>query len=168
MAAISCSEDRMNPVPAATRQLAQFLVESQWHDIPAAVRHEAKRTIMNFVGTALGGCGDIAMELAIRALGPFFGRAQATVIGRTERPDAPSAAFLNAVSSNVLEFDDTHLQSVIHPAAPVAPALFALSELRPVSGEAHLQALSLGCETAWRNCKSGTPARYRRGCFITS
>ncbi len=125
----------MNPVPAVTRQLAQFLVESRWSDIPAAVRHEAKRTVMNFVGTALGGCRDVAVELAIRALGPFFGSAQATVIGRTERPDALSVAFLNAVSANVLEFDDTHLRSVIHPAAPVAPAFFALSELRPVSGE---------------------------------
>jgi len=67
----------MDPVPEVTRQLVQFLVESRWPDIPAAVRHEAKRTIMNFVGTALGGCCDIAIELAIRALGPFFGSAQA-------------------------------------------------------------------------------------------
>src|SRR5260370_5706982 len=168
MAAISCSEDRMNPVPAATRQLAQFLVESRWPDIPAAVRHEAKRTIMNFVGTALGGCGDIAVELAIRALGPFFGSAQATVIGRTERPDALSAAFLNAVGANVLEFDDTHLRSVIHPAAPVAPALFALSELRPVSGEDLLHAIILGVEAECRIGNAVTPAHYRRGWHITS
>src|SRR5271166_6203300 len=134
-AAISCNEGTMKNEAPVTRQLAQFVADSQWRDIPAAVRHEAKRTVMNFVGTALGGCGDIAIELAVRALGPFFGSAQATVIGRTERPDALSAAFLNAVSANVLEFDDTHLPSVIHPAAPVAPALFALAELRPVSGE---------------------------------
>jgi 2-methylcitrate dehydratase PrpD len=158
----------MNPVPAMTRQLAQFLVESRWPDIPAAVRHEAKRTMMNFVGTALGGCGDIAIELAIRTLGPFFGSAQATVIGRTERPDALSAAFLNAVSANVLEFDDTHLRSVIHPAAPVAPALFALSELRPVSGEDLLHALILGVETECRIGNAVTPAHYRRGWHITS
>ena len=158
----------MNPVPAATRQLAQFLVESQWHDMPAAVHHEAERTIMNFVGTALGGCRDIAVELAIRALGPFFGSAQATVIGRTEKPDALSAAFLNAVSANVLEFDDTHLRSVIHPAAPVAPALFALSELRPVSGEDLLHAMILGVETECRIGNAVTPAHYRRGWHITS
>ena len=97
----------MQTEPAATRQLAQFLVASQWQDILAEVRHEATRTIVNFVGTALGGCRDDAVELATRALGPFFGPAQAAVIGRGERPDALSAAFLNAVSANVLEFDDT-------------------------------------------------------------
>src|SRR5207249_2072667 len=111
-----------------TRRLAEFLTDSQWPDIPDKVRHEAKRTILNFVGTALGGCRDEVMELAVRALGPFFGPPQATVIGRRERPDALSAAFLNAVSANVLEFDDTHLRTVIHPAAPVVPASFALAE----------------------------------------
>jgi 2-methylcitrate dehydratase PrpD len=90
------------------------------------------------------------------------------VIGRTQRPDALSAAFLNAVSSNVLEFDDTHLQSVIHPAAPVAPTLFALSELRPVSGEDLLHAIILGVETECRIGNAVTPAHYRRGWHITS
>jgi 2-methylcitrate dehydratase PrpD len=90
------------------------------------------------------------------------------VIGRTERPDALSAAFLNAVSANVLEFDDTHLRSVIHPAAPVAPALFALSELRPVSGEDLLHAIILGVETECRIGNAVTPAHYRRGWHITA
>src|SRR5689334_16650140 len=113
----------------STRRLAQFLVESQWRNLPAEVQHEAKRTILNFVGTALGGCRDDAVELAMRALNPFFGPAHATVIGRSERADALSAAFLNAVSANVLEFDDTQLETVIHPAAPVVPAVFTLAEL---------------------------------------
>jgi 2-methylcitrate dehydratase PrpD len=39
-----------------------------------------------------------------------------------DRPDALNAAFLNAVSANVLEYDDTHLGTVIRPTAPVAPA----------------------------------------------
>jgi 2-methylcitrate dehydratase PrpD len=157
--------DSESPV---TERLAQFLAESQWNDIPAAVRHEAKRTVINFVGTALGGGGDIAVELAIRALGPFFGAPKATVIGRSDRPDALSAAFLNAVSANVLEFDDTHLPTVIHPAAPVLPALFALAELRPVSGEDLLQALILGIETECRIGKAVTPTHYRRGWHITA
>ena len=90
------------------------------------------------------------------------------MIGRTERPDALSAAFLNAVSANVLEFDDTHLQSVIHPAAPVAPALFALSELRPVNGEDLLHATIPGVETECRIGNAVTPAHYRRGWHIIS
>ena len=148
--------------------MAEFLTDSQWHDIPDEVRQEAKRTILNFVGTALGGCRDEAVELALRGLKPFFGPPQATVIGRSERPDALSAAFLNAISANVLEFDDTHLRTVIHPAAPVAPALFSISELRPVSGRELLHALILGIETECRIGIAISPAHYRRGWHITS
>ena len=151
-----------------TRRLAEFLADSQWHDIPDEVRQEAKRTILNFVGTALGGCRDEAVELALRGLKPFFGPPQATVIGRSERPDALSAAFLNAISANVLEFDDTHLRTLIHPAAPVAPALFAISELRLVSGRDLLHGLILGFETECRIGLAISPAHYRRGWHITS
>jgi 2-methylcitrate dehydratase PrpD len=167
MAAISCSEDLMTIEPA-TQQLAQFLVESRWRDIPGEVRHEAKRSVMNFVGTALGGCRDEAVAVALEALAPFFGPAPATVIGRSERPDALNAAFLNAVSANVLEFDDTHLGSVIHPMAPVAPALFGLAELRRAAGEELLHALILGVETECRIGNAVSPSHYRRGWHITS
>src|SRR5260370_30994895 len=118
--------------PDVTHLLARFVADSQWQDIPTEVRHEAERTIVNFVGAALGGCRDEAVELALRALGPFFGSPQATVIGRSERPDALSAAFLNGISATVLEFHDTHLQTGIHPAAPGGPALVALAGLNPV------------------------------------
>jgi 2-methylcitrate dehydratase PrpD len=168
MAAISHSEGAMTTGSAPTQDLARFLVEAQWQHVPADVRHEASRTIMNFVGTALGGCRDAAVELALLALSPFSGPAQATVIGRSERTDALCAAFLNAVSANVLEFDDTHLRTVIHPAAPVAPALFALSELRPVSGQDLLHATILGVEAECRIGNAVSPAHYRRGWHITS
>jgi hypothetical protein len=66
------------------------------------------------------------MDIAIKVLAPFFGPPQAIVIARSERSDALNAAFLNAASANVLEYDDTHLGTVMHPAAPVASGLFAL------------------------------------------
>jgi 2-methylcitrate dehydratase PrpD len=100
------------------------------------VRHEGKRSILNFIATALAGCREDAIEHALTSLMMFSKGGQATVIGRAERLDALSAAFLNAASGNVFDFDDTHLRTVIHPTAPVAPALFALAEMRPVSGRA--------------------------------
>jgi 2-methylcitrate dehydratase PrpD len=168
MAVIWCSEDLVKTEQATTSQLARFLVDSQWKDIPANVRHEAKRSVMNFIGTAIGGCRDEAVVAALQALAPFFGPAQATVIGRNERPDALNAAFLNAVSANVLEFDDTHLGTVIHPMAPVAPALFALAELRRATGDELLHALILGVEAECRIGTAVSPSHYRRGWHITS
>src|SRR6266849_7772447 len=151
-----------------TEALAEFLVASRWEDIPAAVRHEGVRSLLNFVGGALGGCRDEAVSLAATVLTPYFGASQASVIGRGERTDALNAAFLNAVSANVLEYDDTHLATGIHPAAPVAPGLFALAEQRRVSGAALLHALILGIEVECRIGNAVTPNHYRRGYHITA
>jgi 2-methylcitrate dehydratase PrpD len=92
-----------------TRRLAESLADSQWQDVPDEVTARGQADDLELVGAALAGCLDEAMELAVRALKPFFGQPLATVIGRSERPDVLSATFLNAISANVLEFDDTHL-----------------------------------------------------------
>src|SRR5580704_8907664 len=99
-----------------TRALAQFVVGPEWGAIPPEVRREGVRGLLNFVGCALGGARDEAMDIAAKVLALFFGPPQAIVIGRAERPDTLNAAFLNAVSANVLEYDDTHLGTVMHPA----------------------------------------------------
>lgn len=154
--------------PPVTRELARFVAESHWRDIPPEVRREGIRGLLNYVGCALGGCGDEAMALAIRVLSPCFGAPQAGVIGRTERCDMLNAAFLNAAGANVLEYDDTHLPTVMHPAAPVAPGLFALAEARAASGVDLLHAFILGVEAG---CRVGTalmPHHYRRGAHITA
>src|SRR5712671_658292 len=158
----------MDSTHAVTDRLAEFIVGSRWQDIPPPVRREAMRSILNFVGCALGGSQDAAVLLAAGVLRPYFGPAQAGVFGRRERPDALHAAFLNAVTANVLEYDDTHLPTVIHPAAPVAPGLFALAEQRRVSGRELLHAFILGVEAECRIGKAVMPTHYRRGWHITA
>jgi len=154
--------------PAVTRELAAFVAGSQWRDIPAEVRREGVRGLLNYVGCALGGCGDEAIGLAIRVLMPSFGAPQAGIIGRTERCDMLNAAFLNAASANVLEYDDTHLATVMHPGAPVAPGLFALAETRGASGVELLHAFILGVEASCRVGMALMPHHYRRGAHITA
>ena len=152
--------------PSAT--LARFIVDSQWSDIPERVKHAAKRALLNFVGAAIGGSRDLAIDHAIAALGRFNGPPQASVIGRAERFDSLNAAFLNAASGNVFDFDDTHHPTVVHPTSPVAPVPLALAEQQPMSGARLLHALILGIETACRLGHVVTLAHYVRGWHITS
>jgi 2-methylcitrate dehydratase PrpD len=157
----------MPPAPI-TRQLAEFVANSQWRDIPPAVRCEGIRGLLNYVGCALGGCNDEAMGLAIRVLTPSFGAPRAGIIGRSERCDPLNAAFLSAASANVLEYDDTHLPTVMHPAAPVAPGLLAIAETRGASGQELLHAFILGVEVSCRVGQGLMPHHYRRGAHITA
>ena len=80
--------------PGVTDTLSHFVIGTRWDDVPQDVRHEAKRALLNFFAVALAGCQTAPVEIALRSLQEFSGREQATVIGRTERVDALSAAFL--------------------------------------------------------------------------
>ncbi len=151
-----------------TAHLAEFIVESGWSDIPQSLRKEAKRSILNHIGCALGGCRSDAVERALRVLDRFSGPREATVFGRHQRVDIFGAACLNAMSSNVLTFDDTHVPTVIHPSASVAPPLFAWSEHRRLSGPELLHAFVLGVEACCRIGKSISPWHYSHGFLITS
>ncbi|HKA80309.1 MAG TPA: MmgE/PrpD family protein [Xanthobacteraceae bacterium] len=154
--------------PGVTPDLARLVVETRWGDVPEQIRHEAKRALLNFFAVALSGCRNGTMEIALQSLAEFSDRRQATVIGRGERMDALSAAFLNAAGANVLDFCDTHLPTAIHPTAPVAPALFGLSELRRVRGADLLLAFILGVEAQCRIGNVISPGHYTRGWHITS
>jgi 2-methylcitrate dehydratase PrpD len=151
----------------ATRKLARFIVSSRFEDLPETVRHEGSRTLLNWVGCAIGGSRHQTVTNAMAALSPFFGPGQATLLGRPERADVLHAALLNGISSHVLDFDDTHIETAIHPAAPVAPAILALAEHRPVSGRDFMAALIIGIETEFRIGMAVTPAHYRVGWHIT-
>lgn len=158
----------MQPRPGVTPALARFVVDTRWEDIPERARHEAKRALLNFFAVALAGCRTEPVELALKTLAEFSGGRQATVIGRTERIDALSAAFLNGAGANVFDYCDTHLPTVVHPTAPLAPALLALAELRRISGPQLLAAFVLGFEIECRVGLAVSPGHYPRGWHITS
>ena len=70
-----------------THTLAAYLVSNRWADIPDDVRHEARRSLVNYLGCAIGGSPHPAVDLAIKALSPFSGERTASVLGRSERLD---------------------------------------------------------------------------------
>src|SRR4029079_15697391 len=105
--------------------------------------------------------------IAIAALSPFSGAAQATILGRKERLDILHASRINGISSPVRDFEDTHLLTIIHPAGPVISAILAYSERQPVSGSQFLNALVTGVEVECRIGNSFYPAHYTAGWHIT-
>ncbi|QRX81635.1 MmgE/PrpD family protein [Glaciimonas sp. PAMC28666] len=154
-------------VPKVTRILAKYIVGARYEDLPVGVRKEGARTLLNWVGVAVGGSHHETVECAVAALGPFSGPRQATLLGRKERFDIMNAAFVNGVSSHIFDYDDTHLKTIIHPGGPVISAILALSEYRPVSGRDFMNALILGVETELRIGNAVYPNHYDVGWHIT-
>lgn len=124
-----------------------------------------------------------------KAFKPFFGPPTASILGHKGalRTDPQHAALLNGIASHVHDYDDTHLDTIIHPTGPVASALLAAAEFQSrsddsgsnnknssistpttVSGKEFLVALIAGIEV---ECKLGLavwPQHYDVGWHITS
>ena len=143
------------------------MLNARLADVPADVRHEARRSLVNFVGCALGGSPDPAMDVALRALSPYSGERTASVLGRTERLDPLHASLMNGISSHVHDFDDTTPQNYMHPTSPVASALFAYASANPVRGDDFMQAFIVGFEAESRVGNAVYPAHYDVGWHIT-
>lgn len=151
-----------------TRTLAKFIVNHRYADIPEKVRHEAARSFLNWVGCAVGACRHETVERALAALAEFSGPREATVLGRGDRLDVMLAALMNGTTSHTFDFDDTHLKTVIHPSGPVASALLALAERKPMSGADFVHAFILGVETECRIGNAVYPSHYDVGWHITA
>lgn len=154
-------------MPAA-ETIARFVDGIALGALPSEVAHEAKRSLLNFLGCAVGVAYAPVVETAVRVLEPFSASHTATLIGRHERLDPLSASFVNAIAANLLDYDDTHLRTVIHPTAPVAPAVLALAETKGLSGSAALTAFALGAEIECRLGNMVTGGHYSRGWHITA
>ena len=151
----------------ATRLLAELVAETRREDLPAAVRHEGVRSFVNWLGCAIGGATHPGVAAAARAAAVFGGAPEATLLGMRRRGDPMAAALVNGVSSHVLDFDDTHEGTLIHPSAPVLSAALALAEARGAGGAELLAAFVLGVEAACRVGMAVSPAHYDAGWHIT-
>jgi len=150
-----------------TKTLASWIISTRIDSVPDDVRHEARRALVNYVGCALGGSHDEAVDIALRALGPYSGPATAAILGRSERLDPLHAALMNGISSHVYDFDDTTPKNYMHPTSPVASALFAYASVHPVSGRDFMEAFITGFEAEMRIGNAVYPAHYDVGWHIT-
>ena len=153
--------------PPITQILARFVAEHPSRGWTDAVDKEAHRTLLNWIGCAVGAAKHEAADAALAAVQTLQPAAQATVLGRPERVDIASAALINGITSHTFDFDDTHLKTIIHPAGPVASAAVALAELIGASGRELVDSLVLGVDVACRIGNTMYPDHYDRGWHIT-
>jgi len=90
-----------------------------------------------------------------------LGESQDATVFSGPRSSAAGAALANGVASHVLELDDVHKGSTLHPAAPIIPAALAVAEREHADGQTFLLAVALGYEAALRIGEAVNPDHYR-------
>lgn len=139
----------------ATANVANWAVNLEYSDLPAEVVQAAVRSFYNWVGCTVGGSRHPAASIAYTSLSPFFGNPTSSLLGHQGKLkiDAQHAALLNGIASHVHDYDDTHLDTIIHPTGPVASAILAYAEWNEnVTGKDFILALVAGIEV---ECKIG-------------
>ncbi|MBI4271987.1 MAG: MmgE/PrpD family protein [Candidatus Rokubacteria bacterium] len=150
-----------------TARLARFIADTRFDDLPAGVVHEAKRSFLDFLATALAGADHPAVGATLALIAHWGGTPEATVVGRHKRAPAPLAALANGLMAHVLDYDDTHMPSMLHAASVVVPAVAGAGEPRRIDGRSALLACALGYEVGVRIGNAITGSHARRGWHTT-
>lgn len=150
------SDDELN----VSRALADVMARTRYEDLPPEVIEDARRSVLDWLGSCLAGAVEPPSRMAQRVVAGWGQSDEATVFG-ARRASAAGAALANGVSSHILELDDVHKGSTLHPGAPIIPAALAMAERERADGRAFLLAVTLGYDAALRVGEAVNPSHYR-------
>ncbi len=131
-------------------QLATFARATIDQGAPGSVRDNTLGRVIDIIGLAMA-ASPLPTSIAARELVlDQGGTDHATIIGTRTRVPVAQAAFVNGVLAHSLDFDDTHLPSILHPSASIVPAALSVAEQIDAPGERLLDAIAVGIEVCVR------------------
>lgn len=134
-----------------THALAGFLADLRYAHLPGHVLDRTEDLFLDWLGSALASQGAHPIPLFERyaeRMGPAQGNARVLTSGRTSSPYF--AALVNGAASHLVEQDDLHNSSVLHPATVVFSAVLAAAQDLGKSGQDLLLAAVAGYEAGIR------------------
>ena len=152
---------------AETRTLLDFVSRTPADEIPADVLHESTRCLLDHLGLAIAGAAEPAARIARDQCRILGGDPQARALGTADRLRVTDAALVNGIACHALDFDDTHVPTILHPTTPLYAAGTALAEWRGSRGIDLLAAHALGYELAARVSNALYPEHYDAGWHMT-
>ena len=160
--------------PTLSAALARFASQVTFDRLPDDVRRSIGLRLLDTIGLCFGARPLDTSAMAWSVARSWGGPDEATAIGFEERVPDKSAAFINGVLAHSLDFDDTHLPSVLHPSASVIPAALAAAESVGANREDLIAAAAAGYEVCIRTGMAaydqalGNSIFFERGFHATS
>jgi 2-methylcitrate dehydratase PrpD len=123
---------------------------------------KAKACLLDYLGCAIAGSASISSTLqdylAVAGLG------SAKPIGmRNGKVSLYDAAFLNGISSHVLELDDGHRAAMMHLGSPILSSLLPVAQTENIDGVSLIRGLIAGYEASIRLAMIVQPAHKKKG-----
>src|SRR5581483_9899691 len=118
--------------------------------LPANVAESTKLRILDIVGCMLGATGQPDVVRCKSVAAQAFPGMQTRSVPFSDGASMAGAALINGTAALVLEFDDSHLESALHPTSPVVAASLPLAHVHGCSGSKFLAAVAIGNEMTCR------------------
>lgn len=148
-------------------ELARFSAAVQAKPLPSHVVDKVAAHVLDILGVQLAASRQ-PFASAIRTVALGLGGSHESVgIGLEQRLAAPNAALLNGTLAHGVDYDDTHLRSIVHPSATVTPAALAVAEEVGATGEEVAKAIAVGLEAGVRIGLAAEGEFHERGFHAT-
>jgi 2-methylcitrate dehydratase PrpD len=147
-------------------RIGDFAAGVSYQRLPADVVASVRLRVLDTLGICVAATGLDTSAAARDWVLDQGGRPQAQAVGLPGRVPAALAGFLNGVLAHSLDYDDTHLPSVLHPSASVIPAALAAAQAAGADGRAVIAAIAAGLEVCVRVGMAGYDSRGRNSAFF--
>lgn len=154
-------------------QLGEVAFQITQNGLSDELRRESARRVLDVIGNSLAAKDQAATEVVRSVVLAWEGPADSFAIGAGKLP-AAAAALLNGTLAHAMDFDDTHLPSVLHPSASVVPAALAVGAKLKSKPTDVMDAIAFGIEVTCRlgmagyDKKLGNSVFFERGLHATS
>jgi 2-methylcitrate dehydratase PrpD len=141
----------LSGVAQPTRELSEFLAQVRYESLPEEVVARTEDLFLDWLASALAGKGSRpvrVLEHFAAQMGPAKGASE--VLTSRTRTSSFFAALVNGGASHVVEQDDLHNSSVLHPGTVVFPAVLAAAQETGASGKDLIAASVAGYEAGVR------------------
>lgn len=129
-----------------TEIAANFIVETDYEQIPRDVVKLAKRSILDGLGCILAGTEEASGKIITEYVKEMGGNPEASVIGGGFKTSAPQAALANGTMGHALDYDDVAVNWLGHPTIALLPAVLAIGEREKLSAREVLEGYIIGFE----------------------
>lgn len=152
-----------------SEEFSRFGAGVRFGDLPASAAEAAKRHLLDIIGVGLIGSRQEMAQRSLEGVSTIPGsHGKCRVWGREETLAPPYAAMVNGVASHVLDFDDTHTDSITHGSAILGPSVLALGQTLNSSGADVIAAFIAGWEVIARVGLASRGSFHKRGFHTTS
>ena len=133
-----------------TYQLENFILNTQWKDVPEEVKQRMKGCFVDLMGALVIGSRSRQFEAGLKLAETIFGEGQIPVVGSPKKFNFLGASTAMGHSSNAYDIDDGHNMTRAHPGTSFVGAVLAAAYENNLSRDEFLTAMLVAYETTIR------------------